>query len=220
MEQIKERAELPQNTMEILTNRIDIAGKINSDIILSHTVFDEKFFSSTIEVKRLSSSSDIIPITLSEKIVVENNLHKGSFIRIDGQLRSYNYYLKVADLAQGRRSKLVVTVFCKNILPFENYVNDVMLDGYICKKPVHRSTPFGKKITDLLLAVNRNYGKSDYIPVIFWGANAVKAAELDIGERISVSGRIQSREYEKKTAEGELERKITYEVSGFKFKEE
>lgn len=202
--------------MDILTNKIDIAGKINSSITLSHTVFDEKFFSSTLEIKRLSSSSDIIPITIPEKLVAENNLHEGSFVKIEGQLRSYNYYLKVDDLSQNRRSKLVITAFCKNMLPFVTYENNVMLDGYVCKRPVYRSTPFGKKITDLLLAVNRNYGKSDYIPVIFWGANAVKASEFDIGARISVSGRIQSREYEKYLPSGVLEKKTTYEVSGFK----
>lgn len=203
--------------MEVLTNRIDMAGKINSGIEFSHTVFEEKFYSSTLEVKRLSGSSDIIPITIPEKLIVSNDILQDSFIRVEGQLRSYNYYLKVNDLDENKRSKLVVTAFCKSVFPFDGYINDVMLDGFVCKKPIYRSTPFGKQITDLLLAVNRNYGKSDYIPVIFWGVNAVKAAELDVGAHICVSGRLQSREYEKHTQFGITELRTTYEVSGFKF---
>ena len=158
--------------MEMLTNRIDIAGRI-SGITLSHTVFDERFFSAFIEIKRLSGSADVIPVTVSEKLIISNNISDGAFARIDGQLRSYNYYLKINNLTENRRSKLIVTAFCKNIFPFDGYVNDVQLDGFVCKKPIYRSTPFGKQITDLLVAVNRNYGKSDYIPVIFWGANAL-----------------------------------------------
>lgn len=205
--------------MEMLTNRIDMAGKITGGITLSHTVFDEKFYSSFIEIKRLSGSSDIIPVTIPEKIIVNGNISDGAFVRMDGQLRSYNYYLKVSDIEENRRSKLVVTAFCKALLPFEGYINDVMLDGFVCKEPIYRSTPFGKQITDILVAVNRNYGKSDYIPVIFWGVNALKAAELPIGAHISIAGRIQSRNYEKRTLSGETLQKTTYEVSGFRFEQ-
>lgn len=203
--------------MEMLTNRIDMAGKITGGITLSHTVFDERFYSSFMEIKRLSGSTDVIPITIPEKIIVNGNISDGAFVRMDGQLRSYNYYLKVNDLDGNRRSKLVVTAFCKTLLPFDGYINDVQLDGFVCKEPIYRSTPFGKQITDILIAVNRNYGKSDYIPVIFWGANSIKAAKLPIGAHINISGRIQSREYEKKTLSGEALQKTTYEVSGFKF---
>lgn len=205
--------------MEMLTNRIDMAGKITGGIMLSHTVFEEKFYSSFMEIKRLSGSSDIIPVTIPEKIIVNGNITDGAFVRMDGQLRSYNYYLKVNDIEENRRSKLVVTAFCKALLPFEGYINDVMLDGFVCKEPIYRSTPFGKQITDILVAVNRNYGKSDYIPVIFWGVNALKAAELQIGAHISIAGRIQSREYEKRTLSGETLKKTTYEVSGFRFEQ-
>ena len=204
--------------MEMLTNRIDIAGRI-SGMTLSHTVFDERFFSAFMEIKRLSGSADVIPVTISEKLIISNNISDGAFARIDGQLRSYNYYLKINNLTENRRRKLIVTAFCKNIFPFDGYVNDVQLDGFVCKKPIYRSTPFGKQITDLLVAVNRNYGKSDYIPVIFWGANALKASELSIGSHIVLSGRIQSREYEKRTPTGESLQKTTYEVSGFKFEQ-
>ena len=171
------------------------------------------------EIKRLSGSTDIIPITIPEKIIINSGLSDGAFVRMDGQLRSYNYYLKVNNLDENRRSKLVVTAFCKSVFPFDGYINDVQLDGFVCKNPVYRSTPFGKQITDILVAVNRNYGKSDYIPVIFWGTNAVKAADLQIGSHISISGRIQSREYEKRMSSGESLQKTTYEVSGFKFEQ-
>ena len=205
--------------MEMLTNRIDIAGKITGGITLSHTVFEERFFSSFMEIKRLSGSTDIIPITIPEKIIINSGLSDGAFVRMDGQLRSYNYYLKVNNLDENRRSKLVVTAFCKSVFPFDGYINDVQLDGFVCKNPVYRSTPFGKQITDILVAVNRNYGKSDYIPIIFWGTNALKAADLQIGSHISISGRIQSREYEKRMSSGESLQKTTYEVSGFKFEQ-
>ncbi len=202
--------------MEAITNKIEIAGRIISDIVPSHEVFGERFFSSTLEIKRLSASSDYIPITIPQRLVAQHNITKDSLIRAEGQLRSYNYYLKVNDLTENRRSKLVVTAFAKEIYPFENYINDVSLNGFICKPPVYRQTPFGKQISDILVAVNRNYGKSDYIPVIFWGSNAIKTSELAVGTPISVSGRIQSREYEKKLPSGESITKTTYEVSGFK----
>ncbi len=202
--------------MEAQTNKIDIAGRISGEITPSHEVFGEKFFSSVIEIKRLSESSDFIPITLSEKLIMKHDIKPGSFIRAEGQLRSYNYYLKINDLTENRRSKLVITAFLKEIFPFETYLNDVHLDGFICKPPVYRQTPFGKQISDLLVAVNRNYGKSDYIPVIFWGSNAAKTSSLPVGSHISVIGRVQSRDYEKKLPTGEVVTKTTYEVSGFK----
>lgn len=200
--------------MDIVTNKIEMAGRIAAPAEYSHTVFDEKFYSSVMEIKRLSDCSDIIPITVSERHIDE--IREDRYVRISGQLRSYNYYLKVDGLSENRRSKLVVTAFCRSILPFETYMNDVMLDGFVCKKPIYRKTPFGKEITDVLLAVNRSYGKSDYIPVIFWGVNAGVAATLDVGNRIGVTGRIQSREYEKRHPDGSEEKKMTYEVSGFK----
>ncbi len=202
--------------MEMLTNRINLAGRLISDVQFSHTVFDENFYSGTLEVKRLSGKADFIPMTFSERAVKENGVRENAFMRVEGQLRSYNYYMKLGEEYKNRRSKLIITGFCKCIYPFEGYVNDIMLDGYVCKKPVYRATPFGKQITDMLIAVNRNYGKSDYIPVIFWGNNALRACELDVGVHICVSGRLQSREYEKKNSYGEIRQHTTYEVSGFR----
>lgn len=204
--------------MDILTNKADIAGKITQDPRLSHNVFGENFYSTFIKIKRLSSRSDTIPITLSEKILSEHSMAKDSLVRLECQVRSYNYYLKVSDLEENRKSRLVVTAFCKAVLPYCEDINNVVLDGYICKPPIYRTTPFGKQITDILIAVNRNYGKSDYIPVIYWGDNAQYAAGLSVGSHISVSGRLQSRNYEKKLTDGTLVTKTTYEVSGFQLR--
>lgn len=204
--------------MEILTNKIDIAGNILQDPQLSHNIFGENFYSTSIEIKRLSNRSDIIPVTLSERYINEYKISKGCKIHFEGQLRSYNYYLKVNDLGEHKKSRLVVTAFCKIILPYNEDTNTVILDGYICKPPIYRVTPFGKQITDILVAVNRNYGKSDYIPVIYWGNNAQYAANLTIGSHISVLGRLQSRNYEKKLPDGTYITKTTYEVSGFQLK--
>lgn len=204
--------------METITNKAEIAGKITQDPQLSHTVFEENFYSSFIETKRLSNRSDIIPITLPEKLINDHNIKCGTKVHFEGQLRSYNYYLKVSDLGKNKKSRLVVTAFCKTALPYCEDTNNILLDGYICKTPIYRVTPFGKQITDILVAVNRNYGKSDYIPVIYWGDNAQYAANLTIGSHISVLGRLQSRNYEKKLENGSYITKTTYEVSGFQLK--
>lgn len=204
--------------MEIITNKAEIAGRVTQNPQLSHTVFGENFYSTFIETKRLSNRSDILPITLPEKLVNENQIKCGTKAHFEGQLRSYNYYLKVNDLSENRKSRLVVTEFCKTALPYCEDINNVLLDGYICKPPIYRVTPFGKQITDILVAVNRNYGKSDYIPVIYWGNNAQYAASLNVGSHISVLGRLQSRNYEKKLNDGKYITKTTYEVSGFQLK--
>ncbi len=204
--------------MEILTNKIELAGVLAGDAVLSHSVFDEKFYSASLEIHRLSEKSDLIPITIHEKIFAQSALHAGDRIHFEGQLRSYNYYMKIDDLGENKKSRLVVTAFCKNLLPYSEDINSITLEGYICKTPVYRVTPFGKQITDVLVAVNRNYGKSDYIPVIFWGENARLASRLDVGKKIFVSGRLQSRNYEKRDTFGIAQIKTTYEVSGFQIK--
>ncbi len=220
MAQINERTEIRQKIMQALTNSIILAGKIEGKPILSHTIYEENFYSATIAVRRLSLTTDHIPVTIPEKYIRTdanlNGIDNNSFVRIEGQLRSYNYYMKTEELNTDKRSKLIVTAFCRQILPFEGFINNAELDGYICKAPVYRKTPFGKEITDLLVAVNRNYGKSDYIPVIFWGSNARKASALTVGTHINVSGRVQSRVYEKRNEAGIGEERTTYEVSGFK----
>ncbi len=215
---IKERADHPHTSMEITTNKTELAGSITDTPVLSHSVFGENFYSAFLEIKRLSDRTDIIPLTLPEKTVHEHSIKKGTRIHFQGQLRSYNYYLKVEDLGKDKKSRLVVTSFCKAVLPYTEDINSVMLDGFICKPPIYRVTPFGKQITDILVAINRNYGKSDYIPVIYWGNNAQYASSLVVGSHISVFGRLQSRNYEKRLPDGSSTTKTTYEVSGFQLK--
>ena len=128
-----------------------------------------------------------------------------------GQFRSYNRH-------EENKNKLVLSVFVRevNLLESEDEIqrpNSIFLDGYICKEPVYRKTPLGREIADLLLAVNRPYGKSDYIPCICWGRNARFAESFAIGGHIQLWGRIQSREYQKKIDENEYEKRIAYEVS-------
>ena len=170
------------------------------------------------EVARLSSNADIIPVTISERLIKED-LQIGSKILIKGQFRSYNSY-------ENERNKLILTVFAKDILlqeeienlkeqeeVKEHVSNEVILTGYICKKPIYRQTPFGREIADLLLAVNRAYNKSDYIPAIAWGRTARFCQDLEVGTEVKITGRVQSRSYEKKLENGTTETRIAYEVS-------
>ena len=173
----------------------------------SHTSYNQAMYTSQITVQRLSEQTDILPITIPEKLL-KDNISNGCLVTIVGQLRSYNKIV-------GGKSKLCITVFVKQISEFKDYENLIELEGYICKQPVFRRTPLGKEITDLLVAVNRSKDKSDYIPVIFWGYNAREAAQLAIGEKIKLSGRCQSRKYEKKYENGNTEILTAYEVSGF-----
>ena len=203
------------DNIQTKTNSIELAGELTDKIELSHTVYGEKFYSCFLNIKRLSNRTDSVPVTIPERLLVQHRIKSGDKVHIEGQLRSYNYYLKVDDLAMNKKSRLVVTAFCKNVLPYEEDVNCVKLDGYVCKTPIYRVTPFGKHICDLLIAVNRNYGKSDYIPVIYWGENAKKASALTVSSNVFVTGRLQSREYEKRKDDGDITVKTTYEVSGF-----
>jgi len=194
-------------------NIVTISGRIVSNIEFSHEVYGEGFYNFTIEVPRLSECYDRIPVTISERLVDKNKIQIGKLVEIEGQFRSYNSYNKEKD-----GNKLLLTVFAREIsfLDDDKEVknpNQIYLNGYICKKPVYRTTPFGREITDILLAVNRPYNKSDYIPCISWGRNARYSETLKVGENIRVWGRIQSREYQKKTETGEIINKIAFEVS-------
>ena len=198
-------------------NRLTLVGKVTSDKVFSHEIYGEKFYIFDLEVPRLSGNADIIPITISERLLTENGLPIGSKISVEGQFRSYNCY-------QGEKNRLILTVFAKQVDFVENQeediqvgkditTNEVVLDGYICKKPIYRKTPFGREIADILLAVNRAYGKSDYIPCICWGRNARYAGNLSVGSRIQLWGRIQSREYQKRVGENNVVSKVAYEIS-------
>ena len=196
--------------MENLMNNnvVNLSGKIALEPIYSHQVFGEGFYESAIEVERLSSQMDVIPITISERLMQEVDLEKGDFLTIEGQFRSYN---KVED----GKSKLMLTVFVRELLdsaPIRN-PNSIVLSGYICKPPVYRTTPFNREIADILIAVNRSYNKSDYIPCIAWGRNARFCENVPVGTEVRVIGRVQSRQYEKKYEDGTSEIKIAYEVS-------
>ena len=197
-------------------NQLILVGKVTSEKRLSHEIYGEKFYTFDLSVPRLSGNADIIPITISERLLVERDIEIGNNIVIEGQFRSYNSY-------ENEKNKLILTVFAKEIRfsdeqeefqpTKENISNEVTLTGYICKKPIYRKTPFGREIADLLLAVNRAYNKSDYIPCIAWGRNARFCENVPVGTEIRIVGRVQSRQYEKKYEDGTSEIKVAYEVS-------
>ena len=191
-------------------NVITLVGKIVSERSFSHEVYGEGFYIFDMEVPRLSENSDIIPVTVSERIL-NDDFKVGARVKIDGQFRSYNNY-------ENEKNKLVLTVFVKDIALVseedDSYnPNEIILNGFICKKPIYRTTPFGREISDILLAVNRAYNKSDYIPCIAWGRNARYCQNLEVGENVKIWGRIQSRQYEKKFEDGTSEIRRAYEVS-------
>ena len=204
-------------TSYLENNHLVLVGKVTSEKRFSHEIYGEKFYVFDLEVARLSDTTDIIPVTASERILNDELISLGNRIVIKGQFRSYNSY-------EGERSRLILTVFAKDIvyetdLPEEEQEelrktsNKVVLSGYICKKPIYRQTPFGREIADILLAVNRAYNKSDYIPSIAWGRNARYCKNLLTGTEVKVVGRVQSRNYEKKHEDGTIENRVAYEVS-------
>lgn len=197
------------------TNSVKIVGQMITPLSFSHEMYGEGFYTFEVEVPRLSNSVDVLPVTVSERLIVDMDLSVGSFVEIYGQLRSYNRYIQNA-------SRLVLTVFARDIIllidedeieEMLNNPNEIYLDGYICKPPIYRSTPLGREIADLLIAVNRAYNKSDYIPSIAWGRNARFCEKLLVGDHIKIWGRIQSREYQKRYKNDKVETKVAYEVS-------
>ena len=195
----------------IENNQVWIIGKIATGFTFSHQVFGEGFYTMELLVKRLSDSEDRIPVMVSERLVDVTQDYVGEYIEIHGQFRSYNRH-------EEKHNRLVLSVFVRELRFVEEEdeadpVNQIFLDGYICKPPVYRKTPLGREIADLLLAVNRPYGKSDYIPCICWGRNARFAGKLEVGEHVAIWGRIQSREYQKKLENDEVINRIAYEVS-------
>ena len=192
-------------------NEVVLIGKVVSDIKFSHKVYGEGFYTFEIQVPRLSNSFDILPVTISERILPSGSNILGKILEVTGQFRSYNQY-------EEGRNRLVLTVFILEVkevsaAELAKNKNYIYLNGYVCKKPVYRTTPFGREITDLLLAINRSYHKSDYIPCITWGRNARFAQNLNVGDHIQVWGRIQSRQYQKKLETGESVTRTAYEIS-------
>lgn len=192
-------------------NHVEICGKIVTEPTLSHEVYAEKFYIFTLQVMRLSDTADFINVLISERLFTpELDLKEGMSVKITGQFRSYNNYT-------GDGNRLVLTVFTKEIECYEPVGSDnpncITLDGYICKLPTYRVTPFGREIADILIAVNRSYSKSDYIPAIAWGRNARFCRDAPVGTRVKITGRIQSREYVKHIDEETQVKKTAFEVS-------
>lgn len=192
-------------------NRVIVAGKMMEELEFSHSIYGEGFYKAFIGSPRLSDESDVLPITISERLLEGIELNKEDELTIQGQLRSYN--MKVDG-----QNKLILVIFSRDLKisideKMSKNPNQIFLDGYICKNPMYRTTPFGREITDLLIAVNRPYNKSDYIPCIAWGRNARFSQNLEVGQRIKLWGRIQSRKYQKKFSDGEVVNKTAYEVS-------
>ncbi len=189
-------------------NKVYLCGIVTSEPVFSHEVYGEGFYDIMLNVPRLSEQTDNIPITISERLFKSNNLAIGSQIAVRGQFRSYN---KILD----GHSKLMLTVFVRELCePVETFNSNIIeLVGYVCKEPVYRTTPFKREICDVLLAVNRAYNKSDYLPCIAWGRNARYVSDLSIGEKVYLSGRIQSREYQKRVDDINTETRVAFEVS-------
>ncbi|HBC95196.1 MAG TPA: single-stranded DNA-binding protein [Clostridium sp.] len=193
----------------MLNNKIYLEGKVVSELKFSHEMYGEGFYNFNIEVPRLSESKDVLFITISERLIGGMDIRPGIEVVVEGQLRSYNKFVDGAN-------RLILTVFVRNISlcrEKSKNPNQIFLDGFICKEPIYRTTPFGREISDMLLAVNRAYNKSDYIPTIAWGRNSRFCKSLKVGDNIRIWGRLQSREYQKKISDTEVVKKVAYEVS-------
>ena len=209
MDEKKEEIKLVTNYSQ--NNYIILVGQVTSEKKFSHEIYGESFYNFDLEIPRLRGISDIIPITISERLIANFDLSIGKKVVIEGQFRSYNTY-------EDTKSRLILTVFAKEIREKgeEEEIkvpNEVQLIGHICRKPIYRKTPFGREIADILVAVNRAYNKSDYIPCITWGRNARFCEDMPIGTLLKLVGRVQSRPYEKKHEDGSVETRTAYEVS-------
>ena len=192
-------------------NQVSMMGEIVSEFQFSHEVFGEGFYMVELAVNRLSNYSDYIPLMISERLIDTEQDYTGQLIRVSGQFRSYNRH-------EEKKNRLVLSVFVRELefldeIDGNEKTNQIFLDGYICKEPIYRKTPLGREIADVLLAVNRSYGKSDYIPCICWGRNARFASGFTVGSHIQIVGRVQSREYVKRIDEENVEHRVAYEVS-------
>ena len=209
------------DTNYLENNYLTLVGKVTGEKRFSHEIYGERFYIFDLSIPRLSGNADVIPVTVSERLITDEMLVEGKRLMVKGQFRSYNSY-------ENEKNKLILTVFAKDVTEAqeneeeekENEIvskdiitNEVVLIGFVCKKPIYRQTPFGREIADLLLAVNRAYNKSDYIPTIAWGRNARFCQNLEVGTQVKIVGRIQSRQYEKKFEDGTSEIRVAYEVS-------
>ena len=200
---------MTEKTIE--NNKVSVIGKVISEFTFSHEVFGEGFYILEVAVNRLSDQADIIPLMISERLIDVKQDYRGQTIEAIGQFRSYNRH-------EGTKNRLVLSIFVREYSFMEEFTdytktNQIFLDGFICKEPIYRKTPLGREIADLLVAVNRPYGKSDYIPCIAWGRNARYASQFEVGSRLRIWGRVQSREYTKKISEKKKKKRVAYEVS-------
>ncbi|MDF2615424.1 MAG: single-strand binding protein/Primosomal replication protein n [Sedimentibacter sp.] len=207
----KERYKIMGNYEAVIfkNNQVRMVGEVISDFSYSHVTFGEGFYVVNVAVERLSTYVDIIPVMVSERLVDIKNDFKGLWVEITGQFRSYSNH-------EDGKNKLVLSVFAREFKEAAEELkvaNSIFIDGFVCKPPIYRKTPLGREISDLLIAVNRPYGKSDYIPCVCWGRDARFAENLIVGDRIAVNGRIQCREYIKKLENDIAETRIAYEVS-------
>lgn len=191
-------------------NVITLVGTVETEAEYSHSVLEEEFFSFMLRVPRLSENDDLLPVTVSARQLDTSLIKQGNKIKVKGQLRSYNKYTQT-------KTRLILTVFAKGIAPAlsedEDNPNEIFINGFICKTPVYRRTPFGREITDLIIAVNRAFNRSDYIPAIAWGKNAVYSESLEVGSNVMLWGRLQSRNYNKRISDEETEVRTAYELS-------
>ncbi len=194
--------------MEHILNALHLTGKLVGTPEAGHEAFGELFYYLTLSVPRLSGAEDLLPVTISERLLADHPIVPGDTLAFDGQIRSYN---KVVD-GSGR---LLITAFAQKLVDADPQRNPnlLQLTGTLCKPPAYRTTPFGREIADLMLAINRAYGKSDYIPCITWGRSARFASRLAVGDRVSLIGRLQSRTYQKQQSDGSAIEKVAYEVS-------
>ena len=197
-------------------NWLRLTGTILTEPEFSHKSYGESFYRFTLGAARKSGCIDELQVLISKRLLGKDLPAKGGKASLWGQIRTYN------EPAQGR-SRLHITAFAREFQILAGDTEDqnqVFLSGFLCKPPIYRRSPMGREICDLLLAVNRMYGKSDYIPCIAWGRNAAYTAGLSVGSPLQAEGRIQSRTYIKKQESGLSEEKTAYEVSILKIEEQ
>ena len=187
-------------------NKIVLAGLVTEEPIFSHEVHGEKFYRFRLLSSRKSGNCDVLVCIVPE--IIKNGINEGNMVKVFGEIRTRNVH-------ENDKNHLEITVFVKEVLLYEEDENNVELDGFICKEPTYRETPFGRQITDLMVASNREYFKSDYIPCIAWGRNAIRTSEFNVGTRVKVLGRLQSREYKKKIDDETYEVRTAYELSAY-----
>ena len=186
-------------------NEALLEGTVLEAPSLSHETHGTRFYRFPLEVPRLSGQADVLPVLLPEALLPAPS--PGAALRVRGQLRSFNN-------RSGVGNRLVLTVYAQAAEPGAGTpCNQILLSGTLCKPPVFRRTPLGRSICDLMLAVGRRYGRADYLPVIAWGQRAARAARLQVGDPLSLEGRIQSRGYRKVLPDGSAQERVAYEVS-------